>query len=360
MTSCPSPEIPARSGVREVARRAGVSKTTAAYILRGQRIERFAASTCERVQQAAAELGYVPNLFARGLKTGRSGLVAVYFGDIGAADLRSGGSNLIFARFFAEVCGAGIHRGLFPVTLLHSREAPETDKHHLHAVLSSGAGGLLAYCPAPEMVDFLSREVTPDLPVVSIFARFPKDANVVNIEVDNFGVGVSGVRHLLGLGCRRIVAVRDRPDLPPGLRRQEGYETAMREAGLEPRVFLLEPLADRAGRDSFARQEQGRRGVRALNADAFFCLTAGSSTRISRWLVEESIVYPSDVALVGVDVSVAENGLPFTGYTAPWASIAQTALDLLDRLMTGGRGDVPAEINVPADFSPGETCPSET
>ena len=53
----------------DVARRAGVSRTTASFMLTGRRDMRISAEAEQRVMQAARELNYRPNLLARGLRT---------------------------------------------------------------------------------------------------------------------------------------------------------------------------------------------------------------------------------------------------------------------------------------------------
>ena len=60
---------PDRVTLQEVARRAGVSRTTASFVLTGRRDMRISANAEERVLRAARELNYRPNLMARGLRT---------------------------------------------------------------------------------------------------------------------------------------------------------------------------------------------------------------------------------------------------------------------------------------------------
>lgn len=55
----------------QVAARAGVSRTTAGYVLTGQDQQmRIAEETRHRVLRAAAEMNYRPNVLARSLRTG--------------------------------------------------------------------------------------------------------------------------------------------------------------------------------------------------------------------------------------------------------------------------------------------------
>ena len=61
--------------MKEVASRAGVSVKTVSNVVNGYL--HVAPSTRERVQRAIDEMGYRPNLSARSLRSGRTGIIAV-------------------------------------------------------------------------------------------------------------------------------------------------------------------------------------------------------------------------------------------------------------------------------------------
>lgn len=66
-----------RITLADVAARAGVSVSAVSFVLTGRTDQRISQETERRVQAAAAELGYRPNLTARTLRTGRSGTVGL-------------------------------------------------------------------------------------------------------------------------------------------------------------------------------------------------------------------------------------------------------------------------------------------
>lgn len=70
--------------IRDVAARSGVSLTTVSYVLSGRTggSTRISQATRDRVTQAAGELGYVPDHAARGMRRGRTDLVAVAIRDL--------------------------------------------------------------------------------------------------------------------------------------------------------------------------------------------------------------------------------------------------------------------------------------
>ncbi len=70
--------------IRDVAEAAGVSLTTVSYVLSGRPggNTRISQPTQDRVHAAAHELGYVPNRAARGMRRGRTDVVAVAITDL--------------------------------------------------------------------------------------------------------------------------------------------------------------------------------------------------------------------------------------------------------------------------------------
>lgn len=70
--------------IRDVAEAAGVSLTTVSYVLSGRPggNTRISQPTQDRVHSAASELGYVPNRAARGMRRGRTDVVAVAITDL--------------------------------------------------------------------------------------------------------------------------------------------------------------------------------------------------------------------------------------------------------------------------------------
>ena len=73
-----------KSTIRDVAASAGVSLTTVSYVLSGRAggTARISPATQERVHAAVRELGYVPDRAARGMRRGRTDLVAIVLADL--------------------------------------------------------------------------------------------------------------------------------------------------------------------------------------------------------------------------------------------------------------------------------------
>ncbi|MCU1563138.1 MAG: LacI family transcriptional regulator [Arthrobacter sp.] len=94
--------------IRDVAKTAGVSLTTVSYVLSGRSggTTRISQPTQDRVHAAVRELGYVPNRAARGMRRGRTELVAVAVADLEQPwdrALATAGARLLVQRGYQPV-----------------------------------------------------------------------------------------------------------------------------------------------------------------------------------------------------------------------------------------------------------------
>lgn len=344
-----------RIGIRDVAERAGVGKTTAAYILNDEKAYRFTDETCSRVREAARELGYVPNIFAKGLKTGRSSLVGLYFDDFTTPELVSGGGNAFFVEFFASLCSEGIESGYFPVTLFRGQENHETNLSRLDKLLQAGIGGILMYRPTADMLEFLQGRVEKDFPRVSIFSQSPDHPDCVNLDIQNRGLGRSAAELLLEAGYRNVVMTATEIDPAMKLRRK-GFTEVIEAAGLETRLIEL-PHLDHAN-DQGSLQIKFRESLEILRqteADSYFCLN-GVATGITTHLLDDLGVRYPDTGLIGIDVKWTARGQRITHFTAPWDRIAVQALKMIAGSINTGEPLQPERHIIEPRFVPGMTC----
>ncbi len=210
------------AGIADVARAAGVSKSTASRALTGA--GHVSGDTRERVQQAATALGYVPSTSAVSLVTGRTQTVGVVV-------------PTLDRWFFAQVI-EGIQDALrerrYDLALYGA--APESDGRREmfeHILARKRFDGLIAVGIEPSAHE-LERLVAFDRPVVSVGGY---DVGTHAVSIDDEAAARIATEHLIGLGHRSITFLGGDPD---GRRksfgdqhRLAGYLSAMRGAGLE-------------------------------------------------------------------------------------------------------------------------------
>src|SRR4051812_20595451 len=113
----------------DVAQRAGVSRTTASFVMTGRRDMRISSDAEQRVRQAARELDYRPSLLARSLRTNRSQTVGML-------------SDVIASEIFAgEFIRGGMSTALLHDHLMFIGETkgdPEVEKRLITSLVDRG------------------------------------------------------------------------------------------------------------------------------------------------------------------------------------------------------------------------------
>jgi DNA-binding LacI/PurR family transcriptional regulator len=321
--------------MRDVAARAGVSQRTVSNVVNGYVHVR--AETRERVQRAIDELRYRPNLSARSLRRGRTGIIALAVPEIAAP---------YFAELADLIQREAVTRG---ITLLvdqtgadRARELLVLDGYRPHVI-----DGLILSPMTITMEDLKAQRL--EIPTVLLGERI-HHAGVLHVAIDNVAAARRATRHLVDTGRRRIAAVgveRTPNNAGPALRRMHGYLAALDDAGLPADPDLLVTTASwsrSAGRSAVA--ELLGSGVAV---DAMFCFNDVLALGAVRAITDHGLRVPEDVAVVGCDdIEEAAYATPsLTSISPDKATIAKTAVSrLLDQI---AGEPVPAE-EVTCDF----------
>lgn len=162
--------------------------------------------------------------------------------------------------------------------------------------------------------------------------RFPADLPCCCVASDNHEVGLTGTRHLLDLGHRRILHFTLEEDISATLERAEGYRLAMTEAGLSSRILKV------------SRSDPGHDALAAILGEppdrrptALFCLNDGLAIRGCRAAQRLGIAVPGELSVVGVDddPEAALFDVPLTTVAQPRRQMGFKAARLLEGLMQG-------------------------
>ncbi|MFF7171159.1 LacI family DNA-binding transcriptional regulator [Streptomyces pseudovenezuelae] len=215
------PSTPAGPGVSatlaDVARGAGVSKTTASDALRGH--GRVSDATRQAVLDAARRLGYSPNRSARSLRTSVTDTIALHIPEF----LTSAEYYMAFVFGVAEQAArAGLN-----VTLVSSGRVPQVD-------------GLILCDPMPDnpVVDQL---MNAGLPVVTA-ERYGGDSRPSGVIWSDHGTSLTELLdHLRARGARRPVLIASDSTADWTLTLQQTYAHWCAEHGI-PRLLRKAPF----------------------------------------------------------------------------------------------------------------------
>jgi DNA-binding LacI/PurR family transcriptional regulator len=273
--------------LKEIADRSGVSVMTVSNVING-REGRYSQSTYDLVMQVAAELGYVPNLAAKYLRKGKMGLIALVLPDI---------LNPYMAELSQSVIIEAAAQG-YTTVLSFTNNDTETVRRILDGSLPLPVDGIMV---APHLLNVAEFKV--NVPVL-LFGEHQADTSFDNIVLNHVAIAQAATRHLIDLGRTWIAPIGlvdgdNLGDMPQ--QREQGYEQAMRTAGLpvDPAWMI------RTETPSFHR-EHGAFVMEKLLAlgnvpDALFCFNDLLALGAIKALIQAGYRVPEDVAVIGVD-----------------------------------------------------------
>jgi LacI family transcriptional regulator len=308
----------------DVAARAGVSQATASLVLSGNTRARVADATRARVRQAAEDLGYRPNLIARGLVRRRSYAVGVVVPDL---------SNPFFADLIRGVERVAAEEG-YAVLLCDARE--RSVAAHVETLRERLVDGVIIDSIGSSE---LSEDELAGLNVVLLDQPSERWAAVTS---DAAEAGRLAARHLIGLGHSRIGFIGPAADVHAFRMRERGFVQELRAAGLRPRSEWFQRAP--------ASVEGGLTGMRAIRdqaerPSAVFCVNDLLALGALKSCLSAGIEVPGEMSIVGCDdIEMARVVTPeLTTVTIPAAEMGARAARLLLR---GGRSRKPLAVRL--------------
>ncbi|MFG1882676.1 LacI family DNA-binding transcriptional regulator [Micromonospora sp. NPDC049102] len=277
--------------LEDVARAAGVSRSTASRVIAGTGFASPAARA--RVATAADQLGYVPNPAARALVRGGGVRLVVAALGTSAAVLDDPYVHKVVGSA-ARVCApAGVGVALHWLSLgePHGLDQLAADRSVCGVVLVNTTEDLLEAVP---------RALYGRIASIGIGS-----ATVPSFDVDNTAGTDAVLRHLYATGRRRIAMVTGPRWLPCAQRPVRAYRDLMRQAGLPERVVQGDFTAERG------REAAGEALRRWPDVDAIYAISDETALGVIVALREDGVRVPGDVAVAGFD------DIPLAGMTAP-------------------------------------------
>jgi DNA-binding LacI/PurR family transcriptional regulator len=213
------------AGIRDVARKAGVSVATVSFALNGQ--PGVSEETRHRILAAAAELGYRANPQAQALRRGRTttyGLVIRNF------------NNPFFLEVLAGAEQVADEAGV-TLLLLDSHYSLERERMLVREMAAQRLAGL-AIAPVGKGESVLAwQELRPGTPVVALNASVEAIAGVSRVYPDN-ATGVElAMRRLAELGHSSVAFLSAPRGLVADPDRLRHFRRLARELGIRPNVM---------------------------------------------------------------------------------------------------------------------------
>lgn len=181
-------------------------------------------ATRDRVQAAIDELSYIPNMVGQALRKKSTGAIGLVVSDI---------TNFFAIDQITGVSEAARNAGL-SVVFAHTESDAAEELRQIRSLIERRVDGIILspVFNGPESVDFVQKAQRH-----IVVIGYPMPQNDVDVvRSDSLLAAARATEHLVALGHRHIAMLSGSAEIVTARERAEGYEAAMRAAGLEPIV----------------------------------------------------------------------------------------------------------------------------
>ena len=312
-----------RPTILDVAKAAGVSKSTVSLVLQDSPLVRD--ETAQAVRAAMARVGYVYNRAAANLRSAQTGLIGLVINDL---------RNPFFTEFATSMQMALAEQG-YATVIGNSDEDPARQAQLVQSMIEHGVAGLVISPTFGDPGAVLGQIAAAQIPAMQVLRKLDdSDGQIPFASFDYTAGGAAATRHLLDQGLTRLAFLGGRPDRAISAERASGYLAEMAAAGLAPLV-LSGPITRHAGHEAAASLPGDVQAVLCFNDLVALGLMNGLASRGRRVGRDIRLVGFDDIeecaevwpALSSVSCDIARFGHDTAGRLLGWLNRGQVPLD---------------------------------
>jgi LacI family transcriptional regulator len=303
--------------LEDIARALNVSKMTVSRAINNH--PEISSETRARILATAQKMNYRPNQFARALTTKQSYLIGIVVPDL-------------MHSYFAEIC-RGVEAHARPAgyqnLICSTDEEARKEMDEIEALLSRTDGLIVASTLSANEARFYKRLLSEGAQIVLI-DRLLDGLRCSAVTTDDVQVGTLATEHLIKLGHRKVGHLRG-PDVSTSLKREQGYQQAMKKARLKLQI-----------RDCGFTEPDGYAAMQKWIAagdlpSAIFASNDPAAIGAMEAMNDARLKVPDDVAFVGAGSIHYGDMLRVPLTTVSWstAEMGQAAATLLLELIDG-------------------------
>lgn len=286
----------------------------------------ISVATKARVRKLAAEMGYVPDSMAQGLRNRKT----KFFGLVVSAV-----SNPMVARTIMAIEEGAYQLG-YEVVLAQTLNQTEREDQVLRRLLSRRVDGIFIipvyrHSPSAPIYDEIKKRAVP---TVILGHKAPFCSQFPNVEGDDVRASYSATRHLIDLGHRRIAYLSGIGVSPSAHDRFEGYRRALRDAQIEEDESLIFNAGNTIEEGEKAALQMLNEMPNATAIQAFNDLVAiGAASTF----LKQGFKIPHDLSIVGFgNILLSEFfSVPLTTIRQAKYRLGTAALEMMQKLLQG-------------------------
>lgn len=299
----------------DVAKAAGVSIATVGRVIHNNGY--VAEDKRKEIEKIIADLGYIPNKIAQGLKSSRSRIIG---------HMTVFNTNMLFEQISAAVDSSAAKMGYHVLTLTSHRAHDEVEQQ-VTELIGHRVDGVIVTSNTAIEESLITRLTKLKIPVVMVERVY--DLPLVDrVKVKDFEGSLEAVSMIAAKGHRRIGFIGSKADHPVEHDRFRGYSEALKRAGiavLDQYIGMTEDYSVREGYQAMKMlMECGNPPTAVfMTSDIYACGAL-------QYLYEKNIRVPEQVSLVGYDNTLSTLLSPaITSVGLPVGQIGDYAIEML-------------------------------
>lgn len=317
--------------LKDIAARTGINTGSISHVLNNHpKAMVLKAETREKIHRCAREMGYVRNEIARSMVTGRNDVIAFVSSNIGTVEY----TGKIMSGIMEEAS-----RQSFAVKVYHLEH--NTQDNITRQLVEQCVAGIIFYSSARIAFDLIWNEAKKKhIPCASV--NLCCSGAGIGITSDDFQGIKEAVKHLAGLGHRRISYISNKPNLEYIVNREDGFIAGMKEyvSGYStPQIVYGDAIDNDEKLKIFGSLLSGNRDKRPT---AIICYSDYTACDVLQVAYQMGIKVPEDLSVVGfADLDFARYAVvPLTTVAQPLAEMGRETTNVLIDEIKNKRPDI--------------------
>lgn len=296
----------------DVARLAGVSRSTVSFVLNNTPGIKISEETRKRVLEAVKILDYKPNAIARSLAKQKTEAIAFFVLDI---------ANPVFPNMARGIEDVARHNG-YILLLCNTDGKSLRELRYMNIMLERRVDGIIVGALSNEEVSKIAQK--KNIPLVIL--EHPRLPEHDVVYADNIKGSYDAVMHLIELGHTRIAHITINPESIIVQERIEGYKKALQDAGIPFDSDLLKIFYDKVDEELAVNELFSIPNP----PTAIFAFSDFMAIQIMKILTKRGYKIPQDISIVGFDDTLADLTIPsLTTVSQPFYEMGAKAAEIL-------------------------------
>lgn len=279
---------------RDVAKLAGVSQSTVSFVLNSRKDIIISEQTRQKVLEAVKQLNYMPNQFAKGLKTNKSNLIGLIVPTI---------TNPYYPMLTQHIEEYAASRG-YNILLCNTYRKIDNEEFYLNLMAEKSVDGII-YGFTPSFPQ-IALNISTRIPVVIIGEKH-EGIKISTVALNSFMAGQLVAQHLVELGHKKIAFVTSPLNGLSHSRQQrlQGIISKLKEHGLEKHLIVKAESYENESNDSTYEIEVGYKLTTALLVQKEITAIIGVNDMVAFGALnavrDHGLKVPDDISICGFD-----------------------------------------------------------